>query len=329
MKDYTLREIAEFCADVEIKGDPNCTITGIATLAMAVATDISFLIEDFYKDQLLSTRASAVIINVQHAENFPGNAIISSNPRLTLAKLMQLLPGVAKAAAGIDATAIIGANCNIATDVIIGPGCVIGANCIIASGSELKANVTLYNNTEIGSDCIIHSGAVIGSDGFGYARDVNKWHKMPHVGRVVIGSKVEIGANTTIDRGFLSNTSIGDGVIIDNLIQIGHNVTIGEDSAIAGCVAIAGSATIGKRCLIGGGARIAGHLEIVDDVHITGTSTVNSSINIPGQYSSGFPAKPSGLWNKNVARFKFLDSMFRRLKTIEVTVQQLLKEKTQ
>lgn len=322
----TLQEIADFCGDVKISGDSDCKIKGVATLQVASESDISFLINDKYKPLLEKTKASAIIVTKELSEYFSGNKIISINPRLTLVRLMQLLPGVVKEATGIHNTAVIGENCKISADVSIGANCVIGNNCTISSGVDIKPNVTIYDNVRIDKNCIIHSGAVIGSDGFGYAHQDGKWYKMPHVGGVVLENNVEIGANTTIDRGFLGNTTISSGVIIDNQVQIGHNVTIGENTAIAGCVGIAGSASIGARCLIGGGAKIAGHIEIADDVHITATSAVNSSINTPGSYSSGFPAKPSLSWHKNVARFNFLDSMSKRLRDVEAKLQKSIKE---
>jgi len=320
---------------VRLKGDPHCLIDGVATLEKAGEGDLSFLSHRAYKKYLRDTRASAVIIGAEDEIDCTTHALVSSNPRLTLAKITQLFEQLPLPTAGIHPTVVIGENCQIPATVSIGPntvlgygvvlgesvilgsGCSIGDYCSINDASLLKDRVVLYDKVKIGRKCCIQSGAVIGSDGFGFASDAGNWVKMPHLGSVVIGDAVEIGANTTIDRGFLEDTTIGNSVIIDNLVQIGHNVSIGDGTAIAGCVGIAGSAVIGKHCLIGGGASIAGHLEIADQVHITAISGVNHSITTKGVYSSGFPAKPAASFRKNVARFQYLDLMAKRLKNLE------------
>lgn len=335
----TLRELSELLG-VQLQGDPSCLISGIAPLESAEKGDLAFLSNRQYKRFLSTTRASAVIISPEDKEQCLVHALISDNPRLSLAKVAKLFAKKPSAIPGIHPTAVIGEGCVIAGSASIGPLCVlgdnvhvdeyavIGANCVlgndvrIAHHTVLHARVTLYENVIIGHSTVIHSGAVLGSDGFGFASDGGNWVKMTHLGGVVIGDKVDIGANTTIDRGFLDNTTIGNGVIIDNLVQIAHNVCIGDGTAIAGCVGIAGSTKIGKSCLIGGGASIAGHIEIVDRVHITGTSAVTGSITVPGTYSSGFPAKPSETWRKNVARFHLLDNMAKRLKNVENRLEQ-------
>lgn len=330
----TLQELSELL-EVRLQGDPTCLISGIASLEAAKEGDLAFLSNRQYKRFLATTRASAAIISPEDADDCPVHALISPNPRLTLAKVANLFLEAAKPLPGIHPTAVIGQGCSIAPsasigplsvlgdnvcveeNVVIGAGCVIGNEVRIAHHTVLHARVTLYDRVRVGHSTVIHSGVVIGSDGFGFANDKGTWVKMPHLGSVEIGNQVDIGANTTIDRGFLENTIIGNGVIIDNLVQIAHNVSIGDGTAIAGCVGIAGSAKIGKMCLIGGGSSIAGHLEIQDHVHITATSAVARSILKPGVYSSGFPAKPNETWRKNVARFQFLDDMAKRLRTLE------------
>lgn len=207
--------------------------------------------------------------------------------------------------------------------VQIGPGCVIGEGVTIGEDSRLVANVTVCSGTRIGRRALIHPGAVIGSDGFRLANDHGVWVKIPQIGGVRIGDDVEIGANTTIDRGALEDTVIEDGVKLDNLIQIGHNVQIGAHSAIAGCAGISGSAKIGRRCMIAGAVGIAGHLEIADDVYVTAMSRVSKSLTEPGVYSSGTPIQPNHLWHRNSVRFKQLDDMAQRLKALEKIVEQL------
>jgi len=205
--------------------------------------------------------------------------------------------------------------------VVLGAGVIIGARCNIGAGTQLKPNVTLYDDVCMGQKCVVHSGTVIGSDGFGYELDENGgWFKLLHLGGVVIGNHVGIGSNTCIDRGLFDNTVIGNQVIIDNLVQIAHNVNIGDGTAIAGCVGIAGSTTIGKYCLIGGASSIVGHISISDRVYITGTSSVSHSITKSGVYSSGFPARENKEWRRNVARFMYLDDMAKRIKELEKTM---------
>lgn len=335
----TLQVLADLIGGVRLQGDPNCLISGIATLEHAKEGDISFLSNQQYRKYLISTKASAIILNAEDAKNCSINALISDNPRLSLAKVAALFEEVEKPSGTLHPTAVIGENCKIHPTVTLGPYCVIGDNvvleenvvlgahcsigsqCYIDAHTVLKSRVTLYANVRIGKHCLIHSGAVIGSDGFGFANQGGVWVKVPHLGGVTIGDQVEVGANTTIDRGFLEDTTLGNSVIIDNLVQIGHNVTIGKGTAIAGCVGIAGSTKIGSGCLIGGGASIGGHIQIADQVHITATSAVNHSLNEKGVYSSGFPAKPSHVWRKNVARFQFLNDMAKRLRALEQKIR--------
>ncbi len=336
----TLGALAEHIG-ARLRGDPNCVILGIAPIEKAGKGKLTFLSSRLYKKYLATTDATAVILSAEDEAACPDHihALISENPRLSLVKAATLFEKRAEIKSGIHPSVVIGVECIIPASVIIGPysvlgdgvtlgenvvigsHCSIGNDCHIQAATTLKSRVTLYERTRVGKKCLIHSGAVIGSDGFGFANQEDIWVKMPHLGGVYIGNDVEIGANTTIDRGFIEDTQIEDGVIIDNLVQLGHNVSIGARTAIAGCVGIAGSTTVGKYCLIGGGASIAGHIQIADHVHITATSAVNHSLNTKGVYSSGFPAKPAALWRKNAARFQFLDDIARRLRALENTVQ--------
>ncbi len=320
---------------VELRGDPNCLIDRIAPLPDAGEGAISFLNDRKYEAYLAQTKASAVILTPDQASDCPVPALLSNNPYLSYAKVGALLyppppvvPGIHPSAvvdpsAEIDAGASIAAQCvieahvRIAPGVSIGPGCIVGAGSEIGEGTRLVARVTVCRDSVIGRRCLIHPGAVIGSDGFGLANDQGRWVKIPQIGRAVLGDDVEIGANTTVDRGAIGDTRIDDGAKLDNLIQIGHNVHIGEHSALAGCVGIAGSAHVGKRCMIAGGVGIAGHLEIADNVTVTGMSLVTKSLKEPGVYSSGVAVQPAAKWRKNYARFANLDELARRLKALE------------
>jgi UDP-3-O-[3-hydroxymyristoyl] glucosamine N-acyltransferase len=225
--------------------------------------------------------------------------------------------------ARIDATAWVGPLCvvedgaEIGPGAHIGPGSLVGAGSRIGAGTRLVARVVVWNASVVGARCILHPGAVVGSDGFGNANDGGRWVKVPQLGRVVIGDDVEIGANTTVDRGSLRDTVIADGVRLDNLIQVGHNVIIGAHTAAAAFVGISGSTVIGSRCTLGGAAGFAGHLTIADDVHVTGMAMVTHSLHEPGSYSSGIPAIPSREWRRNVARFQHLDELTRRVRALE------------
>jgi UDP-3-O-[3-hydroxymyristoyl] glucosamine N-acyltransferase len=300
-----------------LHGNPDCTIQRLMSLEKAQPGDISFLSSRLYRRFLKTTQASAVIIAPDDVNICPTNALVAQNPRFALAQLVRTVFIEELPKQGVHPSAIIGARVSIAETAYIGPHCVIGDDVVIGEHSVLHAQVTLYDHVRIGKRVMIHSGTVIGSDGFGFAQMGGEWIKMPHLGAVVIEDQVEIGANTTIDRGFLEDTVIETGVIIDNLVQVGHNVIIGAKTAIAAGVAIAGSAKIGKRCLLGGAVSIAGHIELADDVHVTATSAVNHSLTQAGPYSSGFPAKPSAQWRRNAARFHYLDHMAVRLKQVE------------
>ena len=331
---HTLEELATYVGG-KVTGDKACEITSVASLTSARSGQICFFTGGKHKAGLQQTAASAVVLSASHADSSPVACIIIDNPHLAFAKIAALLhpsrqvvPGIHATAciddsALIDASASIGANCvigantRIAENVHIGAGCVIGDESAIGDNSYVYANVTIYGGVQVGVNAIIHSGAVLGSDGFGMANDNGRWEKVPQLGGVIIGDDVEVGANTTIDRGALDDTVIGNGVKLDNQIQIAHNVHIGDHTAIAACVGIAGSAVIGRYCTVAGAVVILGQLEIVDNVHITATSLVTRSIKHSGAYSSGTPLMENAKWHRNFVRFSQLDDMAKRLKRIE------------
>ncbi len=318
-----------------LKGDPDARVARVATLEDAGPDAVTFLANPKYRRHLSKTRAGAVIIEQRLAEACPGAALIAVNPYATYARIAALLHPAPTVAAGIhpsaivdplariDPTAAVAARAVIEANVVVGPRAVIGPGCVIMQGARvgadtrLVASVTLCHEVGIGERCLLHPGAVIGADGFGLAPDRGEWIKVPQIGSVQIGNDVEIGASTTIDRGAIGDTVIGDGVKLDNQVQIAHNVRIGAHTAMAGCAGVAGSTTIGQRCMIGGMVGIAGHLTICDDVMLTGLSFVSSSIRKPGYYSSGLPIDETARFRKNAARFYQLDDMARRLRRLE------------
>lgn len=319
-----------------LHGDPNRLIRGIESLEKAGPECLSFCTNKQYRPLLSKTQAGLVILSEDELPFCPQDALVVENPRYALVRMAECLKAESHLKPGIHPTAICHKTAVIPASATIGPYCVVGEgtvlgenvtlyshvvlgnDCHIGDESVLRSHVTCYDQVQIGKHVLIHSGVVIGSDGFGFANDEQgHWIKMPHFGSVVIGNQVEIGANTTIDAGFIEPTFVGSGVIIDNLVQIAHNVSIGEGTAIAAAAAIAGSTKLGKRCLIGGGARIAGHLDLADGVMITATSAVNRSLREAGVYSSGFPARPNKQWRRNVARFQYLDDMAKRIAKLE------------
>lgn len=330
---WTLGQLAQRVGG-QLKGDPDAQVSRVAPLRTAQSGDISFLTQPRYRKQLAATRATAVILAASDVESCPVAALVVDNPPVAYARIAVLLnpapcqqgihpAAVVSPASRIHPSAWIGPLCVIEEGVeigartSIGPGCMVGRNSRIDEDSILLAQVTLCPDSQIGRRVLIHPGVVIGSDGFGLANDNGVWVKIPQLGRVRIGDDVEIGANTTIDRGALDDTVIEEGVKLDNQIQVAHNVRIGTHTAIAACVGIAGSTTIGKRCTIAGGVGINGHIEIADDVHITGMTMVTKSILQPGVYSSGIPVEPNAVWKKNVARFRRLEGIERRLRALE------------
>ncbi|CAK0755977.1 UDP-3-O-(3-hydroxymyristoyl)glucosamine N-acyltransferase [Gammaproteobacteria bacterium] len=339
----TLGELAQQVG-ATFHGDTTITIQRITTLTNAGPGDLSFLSNPRYRRYLADTRAAAVILGPEDLAQCPVPALVSKNPYLAFAKAVAALNPAPPFLQGIHPTAVVDPNAEIdesacigplavveagakiEAGVIVGPSCIVGAESSIGPASRLVANVTICHGVRIGARVILHPGTVIGSDGFGLARDGERWFKIPQVGSVIVGDDVEIGANTTVDRGTLEDTVIEEDVRIDNQVQVAHNCYIGAHTAIAGCVGIAGSARIGRRCTIAGAAGIAGHLEICDDVHITAMSMVVQPITEPGVYSSNLPAEPNRQWRRNVARFHHLDAMAYRLRTVEQKLATLLKK---
>lgn len=322
-RQYTLKELTEGL-DVTIKGDPSCVITGVSQIQQAQSGHLTFLTNALYKKHLESTQASAVILSEEDAASCSCTAIISRNPYFTYAKMATYFADESTARSGIHPSAVIGTDCEIDPTAFIGAHCSIGNNVKIGANTHIDANVTIYSDVSIGKRTRIASGVVIGSDGFGFANQKGAWHKVPQLGGVEIGDDVDIGANTTIDRGAIENTVIENGVKLDNLIQVGHNVRIGANTIIAGCVAIAGSTTIGKHCMIGGATCFAGHMTIADQTMITGMTAVTKSIAEPGIYSSGIVgAVPNHEFRKNNARFHRLESLMKRVKSLETVIKEM------
>lgn len=326
-----------------LKGPADLDIRQVATLEGAQTGDIAFLSNPRYLSKLTDTRASAVIIAAETADKCRIPAIVTEQPYLYFARLAQLLAPARRASPGIHPSATvlsslpasveIGPGAYIAEDVEIAEGVIVGPHCRIGQGSRigeeglLHAGVTLYQGSMVGKRAVFHSGAVIGADGFGFARDADgAWVKIPQTGAVVIGDDVEVGANTTIDRGALENTVIGNGVKLDNQIQIAHNVRVGEHTAMAGCVGVAGSARIGKRCTVGGGAIILGHIELADDVHVSSGTLVAKSISRPGSYTGTVPFMPHEDWLRNFSRVRHLDAMADRIRALEKRLAELEKK---
>ncbi len=318
----------------ELIGDGALTVARVATLDQAGEGDLAFLANRKYLARLAQCRASAVIVAPDARELTALPRIVTADPYVYFARVAQLfnppvLPaaGVHPAAcaeaavpasASVAAGATIAAGASIGENVVIGPGCHIGRNVVIGDDTRLEAGVCVYHDCVLGARCLVHAGVVIGADGFGFARERDgSWVKIPQSGRVVIGDDVEIGANTTIDRGALDDTVIGDGVKLDNQIQIAHNVRIGAHTAVAGCVGIAGSTVIGARCMIGGQAGIIGHLRIVDDVVISAGTLVTKSIHRAGVYTANLPVQPHADWVRNFAHLRHLDALMDRLRALE------------
>lgn len=338
-KAMTLGEIANLLG-AELRGEPETVISGLGTLQGAESGQVAFLANPGYAKFLGQTRASAVILAQPLADQCPTNVLVMANPYLGYARLSHFFSREPVPAAGIHPSAVvdpsaqvapsasIGPRAVIAADVTVGEGVIVGAGTVIGERSaigektRLHPNVTLYHDVRIGARCVIHSGAVIGSDGFGLANDQGAWVKIAQIGGVRLGDDVEVGSNTSIDRGALDDTIIGDGVKLDNLVQIAHNVVIGDHSAIAGCAGVAGSTTVGRNCVVGGGTCISGHLHIGDQVQMTGMTMVTHDISEPGIYSSGTGVEENKQWRKSVVRFRQLDEMARRLKKLERQLQQ-------
>lgn len=331
-------------------GDPNLQVSAIAPLAEAGTVHVSFLSSSKFRTQAAQSQAAALILNAADdaviALSYAGARIVTPNPYAYFARVAQFFaaksehkaaPGIAASAcvaasAQVDASAHIGAHvvieddAVIEADVVIDAGCVIGRGAVIGAGSHLFANVTFHARCQIGPRAIIHSGAVIGTDGFGFANEGGVYIKIPQTGRVLIGADVDIGANTTIDRGALADTIIEDGVKLDNQIQIGHNCHIGAHTAMAGCVGVAGSAVIGKYCTFGGAAMVLGHLTIADHVHVSSGSMVSRSIHQPGQYTGFYPLAKNADWEKSAVIVRNLATLRDRIRTLEKTIKTLINQ---
>jgi UDP-3-O-[3-hydroxymyristoyl] glucosamine N-acyltransferase len=329
---FRLEQLAEQLG-ATLHGDGELIITGVASMKSATEGQITFLSDKKFQNNLSTCGATAVVITEDSLKYWNGAALVAKDPYLCYAKLAQILDTTPLPAEDIADSAIIATTAQLGKNVSIGPnaviesgailgdnccigaGCFIGKNTTIGVGTKIWSNVSIYHNCIIGENCLIQSGTVIGADGFGYANDKGKWIKIPQLGRVVIGNDVEIGASTTIDRGALDDTVIGNGVIIDNQCQIAHNDVIGDHTAVAGGVIMAGSLKIGRHCLIGGASVINGHMEICDQVTVTGMGMV--TITKPGVYSSGIPLQENKVWRKTASLVLHIDEMNKRLKALE------------
>jgi len=312
----TLAEIAQRLGG-RVAGDPATRVRQVGSLEHAQAGDISFLSSARFKARLAATRASAVILSQEFEALTPLPRIVCEAPYLYFARVSQLFNPLTTQASGVHPSAIVGEGVKLGERVSVGAGCVIGDGVSIGEGSCLYPRVVVYPNCIIGKRNIIHSGAVIGADGFGIARDAGGWVKIPQIGRVRIGDDVEIGANTTIDRGAIDDTVIEDGVKLDNQIQIGHNVRVGARTAMAGCVAVAGSADIGRDCTIGAASVILGHLQLVDGVHVSAGTVISRSVRRPGTYTGLFPFDDNESWARNTALVRHLAELADRVRALE------------
>ncbi|MBP5966398.1 MULTISPECIES: UDP-3-O-(3-hydroxymyristoyl)glucosamine N-acyltransferase [Pseudomonas] len=332
-----LGQLAEFLG-ATLRGDAEKQITGLATLQEAGPAQLSFLANPQYRKFLAGSQAAALLLKEADAEGFAGNALVVPDPYLAYARISHLFDSKPKATAGIHPSAVIAADAvvdptasigafvvieagaRIGAQVTLGAHCVIGARSEIGEGGWLAPRVTLYHDVRIGKRVVIQSGAVLGGEGFGFANEKGIWQKIAQIGGVTIGDDVEIGVNTAIDRGALADTVIGNGVKLDNQIQIAHNVQIGDHTAMAACVGISGSTKIGKHCMLAGGVGLVGHIDICDNVFLTGMTMVTHSITEPGAYSSGTAMQPAAEWRKSAARIRQLDDIARRLKQLEKRV---------
>jgi UDP-3-O-[3-hydroxymyristoyl] glucosamine N-acyltransferase len=334
----TLGQLAEFLG-ATLRGPADKQITGLATLQEAGPDQVSFLANPQYRKFLATTHAAAVLLKPTDAEGYAADALLVPDPYLAYARISHLFDPKPKAAVGVHPTAVVAADAfvdpaasvgayaviesgaRIAAGVTIGAHCFIGARSVIGEGGWLAPRVTLYHDVRIGQRVVIQSGAVLGGEGFGFANEKGVWQKIAQIGGVTIGDDVEIGVNTAIDRGAMDDTRIGNGVKLDNQIQIAHNVQIGDHTAMAACVGISGSAKIGKHCMLAGGVGLVGHIEICDGVFVTGMTMVTRSITEPGSYSSGTAMQPAAEWRKSAARMRHLDDMARRLQHLEKIVE--------
>ena len=339
----TLAELARLVQGT-VRGEAGLVVERANSLERAGAHDISFVADKRHLAELRHCAAGAVIMTTDSAAGFAGNALIVINPSLAFARISAHLHPVSTPAPGIhpsavvDSTAriaasaavgplsVIGAGSTIDEGAMVGPGCVIGRHVTIGAHTRLMARVVVSDDCVVGRRCLLLPGAVIGADGFGFARDGAHWVRQPQLGRVVIGDDVEVGANTTVDRGTFDDTVLADGVKLDNLVHIAHNVRVGADTAIAALVGIAGSTVVGARCTIAGQAGIIDHVEIADDVHIAAASPVTNSLEHAGVYAATLKAEPAVQWRRTMVRLGRLDELARRLRQLEEQLQSLRKE---
>ncbi len=328
----TLAEIAARLGG-DVLGDPETRVTRVATLASAGEGDIAFLANRKYRSQLQTTQATAVILGPDAADAFGGPRIVTANPYAYYARVATLLNPLQVSFSGIHPSAVVesvvpasvavaakvcvGKNVVLGERVVLYPGVVIGDDVVIGDNSILYPNVTIYHGCKLGQRVIIHSGTVIGGDGFGFAPEGQNWIKIPQVGAVTIGNDVEIGSNTTVDRGALDDTVIGDGCKIDNLVQVAHNCVIGANTVLAGCTGIAGSVTMGEHCIVGGAGMISGHVTLAPGTVISGGSLVMKNITQPGLYTSVFPLDTHDEWVRNAAHIRRLSKLADRVAELE------------
>jgi UDP-3-O-[3-hydroxymyristoyl] glucosamine N-acyltransferase len=321
--------------DCELVGDPDLMIDNVAGLQNAGPTSLSFLSNPKFRTQLAGTRAAAVVVQAEDVDDSPTASLVSDNPYADYARMAAVIHPPPRYTPGVDATAAVAATAEIAPtahiagnvsigdrtiigdNAYVGPGTVIGPGCSVGNDCRLVANVTLVRDVTLGLRGILHPGVVVGADGFGNAMTPDGWVKVPQLGGVRIGDDVEIGANTTVDCGAIDDTVIENGVRIDNLCHIGHNVRIGAHTAVAGMSGISGSATIGKRCLLAGQCGIVGHITVCDDVVVSGKAVISKDITEPGVYAGAFTAEPAREWNRKVARFRRLGQLIERVSKLE------------
>lgn len=326
VNEFTLHALAEHVGG-QVEGDPQFTVRGLGNLETAEPHQLSFVARNRLRPQAEASRAGAILVRPDLKADLKCHRILVADPYLAYARISQLYWSAPQVPAGVHPTALIDPSAQVPASCRIGPyvtveagaelgesvelgaGCHVGAGVRIGADTLLRPRVTLYPGTRVGSRCLLHAGAVLGADGFGFAPTESGWEKIAQLGRVVVGDRVEIGANSTIDRGALEDTVIGNDVIIDNLVQIGHNAELGDGSAMAGQSGLAGSAKVGRRVLVGGQSGIAGHISIADNAQFHGQAMVNKSITEPGAYASGIPVQPAADWRRMVARLKQLSAL--------------------
>jgi len=302
---FTLGEIASRLGG-RVAGDAQLLIRQVGSLEHAGPGQITFLSDSRHGAKLAATRAAAVILSPGDEKLTALPRIVAEKPYAYFAKVSQLFNSTVQQEPGVHPSAVVAKSAKLGKGVSIGAGCVVGEGVTIGEGSCLYPRVVIYPNCSLGKRVILHSGAVIGADGFGIAPEEGRWVKIPQIGGVRIGDDVEIGANTTIDRGALDDTVIEEGVKLDNQIQVAHNVRIGAHTAIAACTGIAGSADIGRHCIIGGAAMIHGHIKIADHVKVSAGTLISRSLTRPGTYTGIYPFDEHQAWKRGAARLRRL-----------------------